>query len=289
MPRPSKFTMRAACLLSLLGCLLLPPRPAAAQEPPLPDLQTFLTEARRHLATDDARQSQYTYLERRADVRVSALARVSTGPVKVWQVFPGDGEIETYRRLIEVDGRPVSPGDLEKQDRRRRAEVLDLVQKRARESAADRRKRLDRQAERAREAQLEIDDVFRVLDFMMVGRSMIDGRPAIELAFSPKAGVKARTDSGKLVAKTRGRVFVSEADMLQDISMGLGLGKLYKGATASFERTKVNDEVWLPARATFTASGRAVLRKFAIDQIVSFSDYRRLSADTATSFTLPVD
>ena len=48
--------------------------------------------------------------------------------------------------------------------------------------------------------------------------------------------------------------------------MGFGvLARLHKGAKLSFLRTKVNDEVWLPARVSYSGSARvglvAVLRR----------------------------
>jgi hypothetical protein len=270
--------------------------PLRAGEGPLPDLQAFLAEARKHLATDYALQSQYTYLERRAELKLSAFAKVSAGPVKTFQVYPGDGRVGTYRRLIAVDGRPVPPAELDKQDRARQKAVLEILARRERESPAERQKRLERREKRRRDEQSTIDDVFRVMEFRMVGRDTVGGVPVIAIDFAPRPGVRPATDNGKLMMKTRGRAFISEADyqvarvqveMLEDLSVGLVLGKLYRGTTASFERRKVNDEIWLPAEARFHGSGRALVRKFTLDQVVQFSDYRKFSVDTDTSFALP--
>ena len=75
--------------------------------------------------------------------------------------------------------------------------------------------------------------------------------------------------------------------MLDDLSFGLGLGKVYKGTTGSVERRKVNDEVWLPAEVRFNGSGRALVRKFTLESVVQFSDYRKFSVATDTAFKLP--
>jgi len=45
--------------------------------------------------------------------------------------------------------------------------------------------------------------------------------------------------------------------------------------------------VWLPAEARFNGSGRAFIRKFRIDTVVRYSDYRKFSVETDTAFTLP--
>jgi hypothetical protein len=47
-----------------------------------------------------------------------------------------------------------------------------------------------------------------------------------------------------------------------------------------FVRTKVNGEVWLPARARVTAKGRALFRKFAIDSVIEWWDYKKFSVST---------
>ena len=141
-----------------------------------------------------------------------------------------------------------------------------------------------------------IDELFQIYTFTMVGRQSVDGHPAIALDFVPKANIAPKTDEGKVMKKIKGRVWVSEddyqvarvqAEMLEDISVLGFLGKLYKGTTASFERRKVNNEIWLPAEARFDGSGRAFIRKFQVGAVVQYSDYRKFSVETDTSFALP--
>lgn len=287
--------MKPACSAGLFLALLTPPG-MVAQEQPLPDLAVLAAKVRANLRSDRQLLSQYTYLERRADVRVSKLAKVSTGPVKVYQVYPGADDIETYRRLIEVDGKPVSRAELDKQDRERQREVADAVARRERESARDREKRLARREQARREEQQMIDELFQIYTFTVVGRQSVDGHPAIAVDFVPKANIAPKTDEGRLMKKVKGRVWVSEddyqvarvqAEMLEDIAVLGFLGKLYKGTTASFERRKINNEIWLPAEARFDGSGRAFIRKFQVGSVVQYSDYRKFSVETDTTFVLP--
>jgi len=49
----------------------------------------------------------------------------------------------------------------------------------------------------------------------------------------------------------------------------------------------VNDEIWLPAEMRFNGSGRALVRKFRIENVVQYSDYRKFSVETDTTFTIP--
>ena len=285
----------AGLAVAALWGFLAQPR-LAAQDQPLPDLDVLVAKARAHVRSDRDLLSQYTYLERRADIHLSALAKVATGPLKVYQVYPGADGIQTYRRLIEVDGMPVPQIELDKQDRDRRREVLDALARREHESPRDREKRLARREKLRADEQQAIDELFQLYTFAIVGRESIDGHPAIAVDFVPKPNIVPRTDEGKLMKKVKGRVWVSEADyevarvqaeMLDDVSVMGFLGKLYKGTTASFERRKVNNEIWLPARARFDGSGRALIRKFRIDTVVEYSDYRKFSVETDTTFAIP--
>ena len=249
------------------------------QERPLPDLQQFLQDARAHLHTDSELLSQYTYLQRSADLHVSIFGKVSTGPVKVFQVYPGVGPNDTYRKLVEVDGRPVPRAEQDKQDRERQKKVLEALDRRAHESARDREKRLERRDKRRREREQVIDDLFRVYAFTMVGRQTLAGRSVIAIDFAPKPYASPVTDEGKLMKKAKGRVWISEDDdqvarvealMLDDVSVAGFLFKLYKGTTVSFERRKVNDEVWLPAEMRLTGSGRALIRRFRVATVIQY-------------------
>ena len=71
--------------------------------------------------------------------------------------------------------------------------------------------------------------------------------------------------------------------------MGFGLlARVHKGSQASFRRRKVNDEVWLPAMATYSASARVALVKVMRRGGVSeFSDYKKFGVDTSTTPARP--
>ena len=267
-----------------------------AQDKPLPDLTVLGAKVRANLRSDRELLRQYTYLERRADIRLTKLATVSTGPVKVYQVYPGGEGIETYRRLIEVDGKPVPKAEIDAQDRDHQREVLAAIAKRQQESPRDREKRLARRAEARQDEQKVIDDLFQIYTFTIIGRQPTDGHPTIAVDFVPKTDVVPRTDEGKLMKKIKGRVWVTEddyqvarvqAEMLDDIPVLGFLGKLYKGTTASYKRRKVNNEIWLPAEARFDGSGRAFIRKFKVDTVIQYSDYHKFSVETDTTFALP--
>jgi hypothetical protein len=263
---------------------------AAAQEKPkpLPEYESFAANVRAHLATDSERQSGYMFVERRTEQKIDGSGRVTDETTRVFEVYPGlEGE-QRYRRLIEEDGRPVPSDKLAKQDRERRQDVEQYVRQSAR---AESRQKHAREMERRRRRQsAAIDDLFRIYDIRMVRRERVDGHDTIFATLNPN-GVAPRTDDGKIMTHFKARAWVSESDYelvrieleaIKDLSFGLGfLARMHKGTTASYERRKVNSEVWLPSKATWTGSGRVLLvRRLRLRGISEFSGYRKFSVDT---------
>ena len=268
----------------------------AAQDRPLPAPDVFLANVRAHLRTDRTLLSQYTYLQRSRDLHFTKTGKIAPGAEKLYQVYPGLHPRERYERLMAVDGKPRAPSELAADDLKHQKRVLDDLAKRERESAGDHEKRLKADAKQLREEQDEVDDVFQVYDFRLVERQSIAGQPMIVVDFSPKPGAAPKTDDGKMLTKAKGRAWVSEddyelarleAEMIADVPVGLFLAKLYKGTTISVDRRKVNGEVWLPARVRLNLSGRALVRKFSVESVIEFSDYRKFSVETGETFKVP--
>jgi hypothetical protein len=259
-----------------------------AQERPLPDYDAFAAKVKEHLATDEERQSGYVFLERRTEQRLDGSGRVTSQTVKVFEVYPGlDGD-ERYRRLIEEDGSPVPASALEKQDRERKKAVDEYA--RAMASPASRQKHEREMEKRRRRYAAAVDDLFRIYDIKMIRRERVGGHDTIFATLVPN-GVKPRTDDGKIMTHFNARAWISETDYelvrveieaVRDLSFGMGLlARVHKGTLATFERRKVNGEVWLPAKVTWTASARVLLlRRLRLRGVSEFSNYRKFTVDT---------
>jgi hypothetical protein len=274
-------------ILALLSAAI---EQATAQERPLPDAERFLAQARAHLKTDRQLLSQYTFRERETKIHLSKFGTLTTGPVQVFEVYPGLEPDDTYRRLIEVDGKPRDPADLARDDRRRQKYVLDELDQRRREDAAARAQRLQRETKAHHQDDETLDDLLRVYQFTLVERQTLDGHPVIVIDFVPRPNAAPKTSD---MTKVKGRAWISEDDyqivrvsveVIKDFSVAWFIGRLYAGTTASYERRKINNEIWLPSRLRINASGRALIRKFHIDTITEYSDYRKFSVETDTEF-----
>lgn len=258
---------------------------------PLPDREPFLAKVRENLLRDRTVETQYTYLETRRKYEIDGNGRRVLKEERVHEVYPGKGPRDYHRRLVAVDGRPVPPHELEKQDRERQEDILKAQRERASETPAARARRERKEAEERRKDQEELDDALRMVDIALVGRRLVGGRAMIVLDVRPKANPpKPRTRAGKMMRNFRGEALVSEADhqlvrveleALDTISFGWGIvARIHEGSRAVFERRLVNGEVWLPAKAHLQASGRTMIFKgVRIDTETTWSDYRKFTAD----------
>ena len=282
--------MRSLILAALLVAAPL------AQERPLPDFNTFAAEVKKHLATDEERQSGYVFNERRLEQKVNAAGRITDESVRVYEVYPGLPGEARYRRLIEEDGRPIPPDKLARQDTDRRKKAEEYARKQA--VASERQKEAREQDKARQEYSAAVEDIFRIYDIQMLRREPIEGLDTILATLTPKPGARPQTGDGRIMRHFKARAWISESDYelvrveieaIDNLSFGLGLlARVHKGTVATFQRRKVNGETWLPLQVTWTASGRVLLlRRLRLRGVSEFSNYRRYSVDTSTTIGEP--
>jgi hypothetical protein len=288
----------AASLRQTFAVTLLNVTTLVAQDRPLPDQESFLREVRTRLQTDSSLQRSYIYVETRREQKLDGGGRVQQESVKVYESYPGLPGEERWERLISENGRPRAASDLEKEmrDRQKKAEAL---AREATEQPAKQQARQQREnATQRREFDAVLDDLLLVYEIRMERRESINGHETILFALMPRPNVKPRTREGSQMRSFAVRAWISESDRelvrvdaeaIDTLSMGFGLlARLHKGAMLSFLRTKVNDEVWLPSRVSYSGSARvglvAVLRRSGTSE---FSGYRKFSVDTSTTYQPP--
>jgi hypothetical protein len=265
----------------------------------LPEAGPFLENVRKHLKSDRALLGQYTFTERELERRLNGKGVVTKEDLRLNEVYPPlEQDDEPYRRTISVNGEPVARGVLEKKDDERRKKVLAYSERLQHESESDRRKRLAKEAERDRKEQETIDEILRVYDVRLLSRDMIGGRPAILCSVTPRPDYRPRTDDGKILKKFGGRVWFDEDDyelvradvqVTDDLTFGFGIfARLHKGSRFEIVRRKVNDEIWLPAEVRYQVSARiALLKRIRAEGVSTYSDYKKFSVQTSTTFSVP--
>ena len=277
------------CALALVSVAV------TAQERPLPDQEPFLSETKKHLQTDSALQSSYMYVETRREQKLDKRGRVTDESRTVVEHYPGFPGEPRWERAIEKNGKPVPSSKLEAQDRERQRKAEEYARRMASEPKKEYARQV-RQWEKYRdEAAERVDDIFRVFDVRMVGREQIGGHDTIAFVLTPRRDAKPRTREGGMMRRFTVRAWISEqdhelvrldAEAIDDLPFAWGLlARLHKGAGLSFERRKVNSEVWLPALVSYQGRARvglvAVIRRAGTSE---YSSYRKFSVDTSTTF-----
>ncbi len=297
--RRSKYGKPTGTLMGALAGLLVTSPWLSAQLPrPLPEADAFVAAVRARLFTDEDLQRDYTYLEKREEVRVSKLGKVHVGRTRLFEVYPSPEPGHRYRRLIADDGVPLDPKELERRDGEYQKYLSDVQQQRLHESPTARARREAKEAADRRARDEIVDDVFRVFEMRLIGREAMNGHTAIVVSLTSRADARPRSKPGRYFPKFNGRVWVSEAeyevmkaelDSTETINVGWGfLGRIQEGGRFTYERTKVNDEVWLPRLARFEMRGRSLLvRKFDLEATTEFSNYRKFSVTTRETFDGP--
>ncbi len=287
--------MMAGNALLILSFILQASPPIPRDDKPLPDIDSFLQGVRKHLRSDRALLSQYTYIEKSVFRQLESDGKPKKTETRIYEVYPSLDEKMTYRKLISKDGKPLGQEEIEKRDRAYEKNRSEKERKLESESADDRRRRELKEAEAKRKEEQNVDEAFRLYKITMLGREHLDGLPLIALAFEPSAGYQAKTEEAKILTKLRGKAWIGEedqelvrieAELVDNLSFGLGVvAKLNKGSHMIFQRRRVNNEIWLPAESHFTGTGRILIFKgFRVDGETSYSDYKKFSVETSVSF-----
>jgi hypothetical protein len=226
----------------------------------------------------------YTFLERSETRELDSDAHVKTRKILLYDVTMLEGS--PYRRLIGKDDHGLSP----EEERIERKKLADSIAQRQKEAPGEHARRIaewEKKRQREREPLDEVPDAF---DFRIAGEGPIDGRDAWVIEGTPRPGYRARSSLAKLFPKFRGRLWIdkadyqwvkTEAEVTGDISWGLFVARLSKGARLDVEMTRVNDEVWLPKRIEAKASARlALVKKYRIEAETSFSNYRKFQVES---------
>src|SRR5215470_6724332 len=215
-------------MIALVLCLLTLPH-VFAQQRPLPNADAFLQETKKHLQTDSALQSSYSYVETRKELKIDSRGQATGESVKVFESYPGLPGEARWERLISEDGKPVPAEELAKVDRDRKKKAEDYAQ---------------RQTTRI------VDDIYRVFDIRMVGRETIDGHDTIAFSLTARPNPQPQTREGGMMRHFAVRAWISETDYelarleaeaTDTVPIALGLlARVSKGSRLTYERRKVN-------------------------------------------------
>lgn len=226
----------------------------------------------------------YTYVERQEERQLDGSGKVKNLDVHTYDVTLMEGS--PYRRLVALNDKPLTAQEQQKEDEKLRQSNAARHQ----ETEAQKQQRIAdwrHKQEKQREPLREVPDAY---DLHMLPDEALGGRAMWVIDATPKAGYKPKLKSAFFFPKVKMRFWIdrqdyqavkAEMETLDTISWGGILARLAKGDRLTFEKTRVNDEVWLPKALRIVGSARVLLVKgYRGDIEISYSNYKKFSTDS---------
>lgn len=232
---------------------------------------------------NDVKARDYTFLENQVLHKLDGRGKPSSTDTRTYEFMMLYGE--PVRRLIARDGKPLSAKEAAKEEQK----IDKLMRKREQETPQQRAKRL---AEYEKERQQERAFVGEVADayyFHLLGEETIRGRPAWIISGDPRPDFHAHLKEARILPKFRFKVWVDktecqwvklDAEVIDTVSFGWFLARLYPGSNVVIDEIQVNKEVWLPQHVDLKLNARlALLKKYNLEEAIDYSNYRKFRAD----------
>jgi len=263
--------------------------PAAAAAPDLtPDAngklsqeqmqQLFRVVADKYIE-NDKRRRDYTYIARDVEHKLDGKGEIKSTEVRSYEILEIYGE--PVQRLIEKDDKPLEAKEAAKEEEK----IQKMIDKRKDESDNERRKHEEKDEKDREERRNFVRDVADAYNFTLVGTELIGGREAWMIDGEPRPGYEPHSSDAKFLPKFHGRVWIDKGDLqlakanveaIDTVSLGWVLARIHKGTHFMMERTRVNDEVWLPLHVTFKLDMRIALVKGEdLEGDLTFRDYKK--------------
>lgn len=260
---------------------------------PLPDIAVLLKEVKANEDQVDDLLEKYTFTQKETDRETDQTGQLREKESKVYELTFYKGN--RIRRLIEKNGKPLSPSEVEDQNKRIEKRVRNLEK---RETEKEKKASKDREIAQEtngtpdveRGKRPSISDILRASKLVNPRRERFRGREVIVFDFEPLPGYKPQKDYEKFFGKAVGAIWVDVADkqaarvearLVESYKVGGGLvASLKEGATFVLEKDRINNEIWLPTRADINLSVRVLLVKgITANTLIEFGNYQRFNVD----------
>jgi len=243
--------------------------PRGGADAPVPDLPALLASLQQNQAEVERRREQFTCRKTEQTFEKGPDGQDKLKETKVFDVTPVGSQF--IDRLISVDGKPLSPKEQAKEDRRVEKEIRELLAKKEK---------------KGREVSISVSDFLRISKISSPRCERYRGHEGIVFDFEPRPEYRPRNRDEEIVAKLAGHIWVDgrekqivrlAAHFTEKFSIGLGLLASISPSTAVvIQQEKINDEVWMPSLLDLNLSGRALFFKLTLRQVLRYSDYQRV-------------
>jgi len=149
--------------------------------------------------------------------------------------------------------------------------------------ARSQRDGLAKYAKRKKDRDDLIDATHNAFLFIFVGSEPRGNRTLSKYKMEPNPAFKPTSRLTSMFPKVRGFIWIDEAsgelariegEVTEDISVGLFLGKIYKGSHFMQERYEFRPGLWLVSFSQYDFDGRKLFSGFSIHERTFYSNYR---------------
>ena len=215
---------------------------------------------------------QYTYRQQVLVEKMDGDGAVKEREERIYQLIRIEGE--PYLRLVQKNGQSPTEDDLEDEAKREKEFRKRLAERRKRKTD-DEGFRFDR-------------DLVSKYRGEMLGRDVVNGRPAYILRFEPKSRdlpVHKRVD--RLTNKLAGKLWIdaqdyevvkAEGNLTEPARVGLGLIAKFSKLDFSFEALRLDNSTYLPLRLDALLQGRIVFSSIHQRQTIHWKDFQKAEA-----------
>lgn len=225
-------------------------------------------------------ERNYIFEQRRESRTVDAKGKVKSLEIETYDTIMTEGR--PYRRLISKNDKPLSASDEKKEREKQEKEARD----RAKETHQQREKAIQAEETRRRRNRELARESMDAFDFKIAS----ENAESWILDATPRKGYKPSNSEMAILKHFRGRIWISKKDLtwtrldaeaIDNISFGLVIARLEKGAHFNAERTKINNEAWLPVRITGGGAGRiALVKKLRLEFESTSRNFRKFSSES---------
>jgi hypothetical protein len=222
------------------------------------DLRSLVRKALSGLYLEDERRGQFLFKARNDKKDFDAAGKVTNHTSYVWERIDVEGF--PFGRSIERDGKPVTAEERKSEEAAMRKRLAEL---KAGTAPAPPKK--------PNPADEWYSEFPEALEYKLVGEDTVNGRLALLMEASPKAGYKAKNMRARVFEKMHARIWIdksaselvkAEAEMFDTVSVGYGvLGRIEKGTRLKLQRRMVGDGVWLIESQSLKYSARILMVK----------------------------
>jgi hypothetical protein len=250
---------------------------------PLPDIPALMREVETKQRAAEEAQKDYIFHAVMTEVEVDGKGSPKKTEVKEYDDFWIKGV--PVEKLVKKDGKELSADEAKKESERIDKEAEKASERRAREDAKGKETDPRGHEEVTVSRMLELGSFTNARRVQMAGRDTI----AVDYTGDPKAKTKNRFEG--VIKDMAGTVWVDEQDraisriegrFVGSFKIGGGLvASIREGTNFKLQMTKVNGEVWLPARVEGRGEARALLFfKFNGSLTAVYSDYRKFKTSS---------